>query len=281
MMKALLVLFALATFSSARALLAQENGAADVPQTIHFEGYVQPSREAELSPLVDNVVTRIAFHAGQYVHEGDLLFEFGKKGPFIEMRLSETALKDAKAQRMLADAELGRKTELYLKDLIPEAELQLAQVNRDLAEIAAERAGLAYEGAQLAYSFTELHAPFSGIISQPQVKQYQYLSTERRGDETLAILSDIDPVYVVVKVPYEEFIKRSQIFESDAEAFEGLSLSLQMPDGQLYPYEGHYFGGAFTVNPKTQLMDIWAEFPNPDLLLRPGAKVTVISSLRN
>ena len=124
------------------------------------------------------------------------------------MRLSETALKDAKAQRMLADTELGRKTELYLKDLIPEAELQLAQVNRDLAEIAAERAGLAYEGAQLAYSFTELHAPFSGIISQPHVKHHQYLSTERRGDETLAILSNIDPVYVVVKVPYEEFIKR-------------------------------------------------------------------------
>ncbi len=40
MIKALLVLFALATFSSARALLAQENGATEVPQTIRFEGYV-------------------------------------------------------------------------------------------------------------------------------------------------------------------------------------------------------------------------------------------------
>ncbi len=135
--------FGLAAGSAVGQERCEPDAAPDALQTLTFEGYVYPSREAELTPLVDNVLTEIAFHAGQYVEEGDLLFEFGKKGPLIEMKLSETALKDALAQLRLADAELNRKTELFLKELIADAEFQVSQVKRDIAEIAVERAKLA------------------------------------------------------------------------------------------------------------------------------------------
>ncbi|MCA0873760.1 hypothetical protein LCL97_23255 [Seohaeicola saemankumensis] len=145
---------------------------------LYFEGVVRPSREAELSPLVDNAVTEIHFRAGQYVEEGELLFEFGKRAPAIELRLAETALKDAQAQLRLVEADLQRKSQLFLKELISDAELQFAQAQRDISEVAVERAELTYEGAELAYGFTEIRAPFSGVMSEPFVKLFKYLDTD-------------------------------------------------------------------------------------------------------
>lgn len=257
--------------------VATEEKSAVGLQTLSFDGLVRPSREAELSPLASNAVVAIHFRAGQYVEDGDLLFEFGKRAPAIELKLAETALKDARAQLRLAEAELRRKSELFLKELISDAELEFAQAQRDISEVAVERAELTYQGAELAFGFTEIKAPFSGIISDPLVKLFKYLDTGRNRDQTLAFLADIDPVHVVVMVPYEQFLARRSILPTDEEAFAGLELSLLLPNGDDYPHKGRYFGGAFNVDEETQNLEVLAEFPNPDLVLRPGAKVTVVS----
>ncbi|MFC3612793.1 efflux RND transporter periplasmic adaptor subunit [Lutimaribacter marinistellae] len=257
-------------------VVAEEKRAVGV-EPLLFEGVVRPNREAELSPLVDNAVTEIHFRAGQYVEEGDLLFEFGKRAPAIELRLAETALKDAKAQLRLVEADLQRKSQLFLKELISDAELQFIQAQRDISEVAVERAELIYDGAELAYGFTEIRAPFSGVISEPFVKLFKYLDTGRNRDQTLAFLADIDPVHVVVIVPYEQFLARRSILATDEEGFAALELSLLLPNGDDYPHKGRYFGGAFSIDEETQTLEVLAEFPNPDLVLRPGAKVTVVS----
>ena len=256
--------------------VAEEDPAVGL-EPLFFDGIVRPSREAELSPLVNNAVTAIHFRAGQFVEEGDLLFEFGKRAPAIELRLAETALKDAKAQLRLVEADLQRKSELFLKELISEAELQFAQAQRDISEIAVERAELMHQGAELAYGFTEIRAPFSGIVSEPMVKLFKYLDTGRNRDQTLAFLADIDPVYVIVMVPYEQFLERRTTLLTDEESFAALELDLRLPNGDDYPHKGRYFGGAFNIDEETQTLKVLAEFPNPGLVLRPGAKVTVVS----
>jgi multidrug efflux pump subunit AcrA (membrane-fusion protein) len=38
--------------------------------------------------------------------------------------------------------------------------------------------------------------------------------------------------------------------------------------------------GAYQFNPETQTVEVIAEFPNPDLLLRPGVNVILQSSIR-
>ena len=58
-----------------------------------------------------------------------------------------------------------------------------------------------------------------------------------------------------------------------------LEFGLLLPGGNKYPLSGYLVGGSYEFDATMQTVAIAVEFPNPELALRPGLKVWLVSSL--
>ena len=86
---------------------------------------------------------------------------------------------------------------------------------------------------------------------------------------------------VYFRVPY---VERQRALDktgtSDAdELFDKSTLSLELPSYRIYDLPGKPEPHGEEIDQSTDVMTIWAVFPNPHNLLVPGLKVHVISHL--
>ncbi len=251
----------------------------DELSTIEYSGVVEAAREVEMAPLFDGWLTRIHFIPGQYVEEGDLLFEFSTVERNILLGMDKARLDRAQAEQSLADAELSRARQLRTREVNSEVDLLEAEARAAAAAASVKEAGLAVEFSELVLKYLTLRAPISGLISRSYVMENAYLTKAARDDTRMATITQLDPIRVAGEVPFEVFAERRAFFPTDKDTIENIELSIRLPDGTVYPHKGRYTSGGYLVSEATQALVVWADFPNPDHLLRPGLKVTVISDV--
>jgi RND family efflux transporter MFP subunit len=244
-----------------------------------FEGTVVPAREAEMTPIVSAWLDRIAFEPGQMVEQGQVLFEFHKPPAEYRLQLAEAQLAAARAQLLEAIADVKRAETLQGRNVVSAVDLEKSEAFRDVAAANVAQAEANVGLAGLGVMQMTQKAPFAGVMSAPMVRENGWQDVQD-GDITMAIITQLDPIQVKGEVPYDVYAARQKQFASDAALAEGLVLSLVLPDGEPYPHTGQLVSGGYTFEEETQKITIWAEFPNPDLFLRPGLKVKVLSKLK-
>lgn len=253
----------------------------DSPEVAEFEGTVVPAREAEITPLVSGWLNKINFAPGQYVREGDVLFEFNQTAQRLKTKLAEAQLAGARASLRNAEAKVARATILNSRNVVSQAELDQAEAARDLAGANVEQAEITVELQNIALKHLIQKAPFSGIMSEPLVRENGWQDVGGSGQNSLAmaIISQLDPIWIASEVPYSVYAARRKILKTDEATVNGIVLQIILPEGEIYPHEGKLVSGGYKFDEDTQMVRVWAEFANPDLLLRPGLKVTLRSRL--
>lgn len=241
-----------------------------------FEGTVVPVREGEITPIVSAWLDKITFAPGQVVEEGEVLFEFHKPPAELRQQLAQAQLDAARAQLLEAIAEVKRAETLQNRNVVSPVDLEKTEALRAVAAANVAQAEANLGLANLGVMQMTQKAPFSGVMSAPLVRENGWQDVQD-GDITMAIITQLDPIQVVGAVPYDVYAERQRAFGSDKALMDGLVLSLILPDGDRYPHEGKLVSGGYTFEEATQKITVWAEFPNPDLFLRPGLKVTVQS----
>ena len=123
-----------------------------------------------------------------------------------------------------------------------------------------------------------IRAPISGLISPPAVALGAFL--EAKAAPPLATIVTIDPAVVAYRVSYSERAATLEtgIARSVEELLAGVRLRLRLPGDRDYPAEAIPHAASAEVDERTGGFTVWARFPNPDALLRPGMAVTVLSS---
>ncbi len=167
--------------------------------TKSFPGRVEALNQVDLSFRVGGPLTALPVKEGQKVRRGQTLAR-------IDTRDFDIRLKSARAQAERTEADLRRFTALYEKAAISEAQLDQAQAAADVAT-----AALADAEANLAD--TTLKAPFSGIIGETFVENFQ----EVRPKEPVLSLIDASRVKLVVDLP--EFLVATARDPASFEAF--------------------------------------------------------------
>lgn len=125
------------------------------------------------------------------------------------------------------------------------------------------------------------YAPFAGIMSRPTVAEGAHLIRQARENTGMATITELDPIQVKAWVPYEVYVDHLQLLKLEGKALDRnqaadqVELLLALPNGEKYPHIGKLAGGGHEFDPKTQVMEVMAEFPNPGLLLRLGLAVTL------
>ena len=244
-----------------------------------FDGVVVPSQWVQVVPQINGVVSRILFAPGQRVSKGDVLFEMDADDFAIDVRIAQAELDEASARLSLAEDAAERQAQLLTQNATARQLARQTKIEVEIARANVDRKEGALARAQLALTRTRIVAPLSGTVGRPRVAPGAFVEAVKGA--VLAEIAELDPILVSFNVP---FVERERALEkagtSDAnELFDKSTLSLELPSERIYEHSGRpeYHGGQ--IDPSTDMMTVWAQFPNPDNVLVPGLRVRVISRL--
>ncbi len=241
----------------------------DVPVYLELVGQAIGFQDVEIRARVEGFLETMTFREGSLIRKGALLYEIDRKP--LEAIVAAAKADQATAEAKLAKAnnDVARYTPLVAKQAVSQQELDDARAAQDAARSQVEAAKATVEKATLDLSYTRVTAPLDGLIGSTLVKPGNLVG---RGQNTLlATISQINPINFrvgVTEADYLRVIKRDRPSIEAAPRAAGIQLTLA--DASVYPHPGQVSVVDRAVDPTTGTLGIQIEFPNPDMLLRPG-----------
>ena len=230
-----------------------------------FDGNVAAYLSVDLEARVPGYLTKIAFQDGAPVKKDQLLFVIEQEQYAQQVNLTKAVFEEAKIeirrqQALLKDnatsqSAVDKATSQYLQ---AEANLKLAQIN---------------------YGYTEVRAPFDGLMGRHLIDVGNYLGASPQGVK-LATIQKIDPIYVYFSINERDLLKYQKQFvnENDRKSqVNKLPVHVQLQGEEGYPHAGTLDFAANLLSTSTGSLQLRAELPNSKFSLIPGlyAKVRV------
>ena len=122
---------------------------------------------------------------------------------------------------------------------------------------------------QLNLSYCTITAPIDGRIGAVVLTKGNLVTTTTG---TLATINQLNPIRVEFSVSTDSPILAAAQADPSESQF---AISLDLPDGKPYPIKGKIAFLDNQVDTNTGTVNVYADFPNPDGLLLPGAYVNV------
>lgn len=202
----------------------------------------------ELRALEKGYLQNIYVNEGQFVKKGQLMFQ-------IMPLIYQAETQKAEAEVNFAKIEYQNTKQLADSNIVSKNELALAKAKLDKAQ-----AELSLAKAHLA--FTEIRAPFDGIMDRFNVR----LGSLVDEGELLSTLADNSKMWVYFNVPEAEYLD----YVSREKKTGNATVDLQMANHQLFDQKGIVETIEADFNNETGNIAFRATFPNPKRILRHG-----------
>lgn len=219
-----------------------------------YVSQIHSIQHIELRALERGYLEGIFVDEGQLVKEGQTLFK-------IRPVLYLAEVSRAEAEADFAQIEYRNTKALADSNVVSPNELALAKARLDKA-----RAEVSMAQAHL--GFTEIKAPFDGIMGRFHVRKGSLLD---EGD-LLSELSDNRSMWVYFNVPEAEYLK----YKRNTEAENGSKVRLKMANGETFDQGGVITAIESDFDNTTGNIAFRATFPNPNGLLRHGETGTIL-----
>lgn len=226
-----------------------------------YVAQVQSVKNIEIRAQEKGFLEKIYVDEGQYVHAGQTLFR-------IMPQLYQAELMKAKAEVEQASIELRNASTLASNNIVSSNERAMAKAKLDAANAEMKL-------AQIHLSFTDIKAPFSGMINRIPLKLGSLID---EGD-LLTSLSDNTNMYSYFNVSEPEYLS----YQTHVADRGNQQVSLIMANGESFPQNGEIQTIEGEFDNETGNIAFRAKFPNPDKLLRNGetGKVRMTIPLKN
>ncbi|MFZ9854703.1 MAG: efflux RND transporter periplasmic adaptor subunit [Limisphaerales bacterium] len=225
----------------------------DVVVSRDFVCQIRSSRNIEIRALERGYLETVNALEGQRVKEGELLFK-------IQPLVYQAELRRAEAEAQVARVEFDNTKRLADTKVVSDTELAIikAKLEKALAEV---------NLAQTHLNFTELRAPFPGLVDRLRLRNGSLVD---EGD-LLTTLSDNSEVWVYFNVPERDYLQ----YVSEAQPEERKVVELVMANGKVFNHPGRINAIEAEFNNETGTIPFRADFPNPEGLLRHGETGTI------
>lgn len=225
--------------------------------TVAYHEYVcqiHAVQHIEVRALEKGYLQNIYVDEGQLVKKGQLMFQ-------ITPIVYQAEMQTAEAEANYAEIEYLNTKALADSDVVSKNELALAKARLD-------KANALLDLAKAHLSFTEIRAPFDGIMDRFYVR----LGSLVDEGELLTTLSDNSKVWVYFNVPEAEYLE----YITKAKREEAAPVKLSMANNKLFDQPGIVETIEADFNNETGNIAFRATFPNPDGILRHGGTGNIL-----
>ena len=272
----------------------------DLQRQITLSGTIEPFQRARLHSKVAGYLEWINVDIGDRVAKGQILAKLEVPEMADQYSTAQAELGIVESDRTHAEAELERaRADLELKkltfgrlqgvaseepDMVPlqrvdeaRAEYQLAQATVKVlesrirqVESQMKKALANLEGLQTLMSYTEIKAPFRGLVTERTVDPGTLIQVGSNSQtaQPIVTIASTDVLRVFVDVPETEvpFVQR------------GDSALIQVPALPSYSFEARITRFSGALSPATRTMRTEIDIPNQGNILKPGmyGEVTLI-----
>ena len=230
-----------------------------------FDGNVAAYLSVDLEARVPGYLTKIAFQDGAQVKKDQLLFVIEQDQYAQQVNLTKAVFEEAKI-------EITRQ-----KALLKDNATSQSAVDKAMSQYLQAEANLKL--AQINYGYTEVRAPFDGLMGRHLIDVGNYLGASPQGVK-LATIQKIDPIYVYFSINERDLLKYQKRFVNENERksqVNKLPVHVQLQGEEGYPHTGTLDFAANLLSTSTGSLQLRAELPNNKTSLIPGlyAKVRV------
>jgi len=220
----------------------------DTTITKEYVSQIHSIQHIEIRAQERGYLEKIYVDEGQMVKKGQLLFK-------IMPALYEAELKKSKAEVSFTAIEYQNAKKLADEKVVSPNELAMAKAKLEKAN-----AEMALSKVHL--QFTEIRAPFDGIIDKFHVRQGSLVDE----GELLTELADNSSMWVYYNVPESEYLD----YQEKAGKNGKMKVNLLMANNKVFPYSGVVETIEADFDNETGNIPFRATFPNPKKLLRHG-----------
>ncbi len=219
----------------------------DTSITKQYVAQIRSIRNIELRAQEKGYLQNIYVDEGQFVKKGQLLFK-------IMPQLYEAEKQKAEAEAQAAEIELQNTKTLSDKNIVSKNEYLMAQakLNKAKAEL---------KLAQTHLAFTDIRAPFDGLINRLNMK----LGSLVEEGELLSSLSDNSKMWVYFNVSEPEYLTYEEARNKGQ-----LKVQLMMANKEIFRHPGVVETIEGEFNNENGNIAFRATFPNSEGLLRHG-----------
>ncbi|MES0826589.1 efflux RND transporter periplasmic adaptor subunit [Ruegeria sp. SCP11] len=248
--------------------------AEDVTLFSELPGRVAALGVAEVRPQVSGIVIERLFQEGGTVKEGDAMYRIDDAVYEAQVQQSTASVAQAEARLTAAEKEEKRVAELLVRNVASQQAVDSAVAERDAAQAALLVAKAQLQAAKIDLEHTVIRAPLSGRVGRALATQGALVTAQQA--EPLAVIRQIDKVYVDVAVSTQDVLRFNRAIATQPAALQSLdpTVTVTLADGSTFDQTGTVLAAEPQVDPQTGVSVLRIEFPNPKQIVLPGMYVT-------
>lgn len=240
-----------------------------------YPAVIRGIQDVEIRPKVSGFITKICVKEGQTVKAGELLFVIDNVTYEAAVRQAQASVNTASAQLNTAKLTYENSKKLFANKVIGAYEMQSAQNSYESAEAQLSQAKAALVSAKENLSFCYVKSPSNGVIGTLPYKVGALVSSS--STQPLTTVSNISTMEVYFSMNEKEMLELSKTAGGMVDAISKYPpVYLQLADGTTYQHEGKVAKVSGVIDQTTGSVQVIAQFPNPEHLLKSGGSGSVV-----
>ncbi len=246
----------------------------DTSYTSEYVAEIESIKYVEVRTKARGFIEKVHVDEGQFVQQGQLLFSISNKALSQELQQSLAVYKNTIAELKAAEVECANTQKLTDKNIVSKSELEMAEAKVEALKAKVEEAQASQSKAALNLSFSQIRAPYSGLINRLPHKNG---SLVQEGD-ILTTISDNREVFAYFNLSEADYLN---YITNKTE--EKQIVRLLLANNTLYDHEGKVETIESEFDASTGNIAFRARFPNPQGFLKHGAngKIVIKKDLKN
>ena len=244
--------------------VSQSDAALETAYPATLEG----ENDVEIRPQVSGFLTKVLVDDGDHVSKGQTLFLIDQVQLQAAVDQAQAAVAVAQANVNTCQTNATNNKILLDKNIISASAYQTSEDALNSAKAQLSQAQAALTSARKNLSYTVVKAPAAGVVGTIDFKEGALVSPST----LLTMLSNNGEMDAVFSMTEKDLLSlTANGSRTLKEALAAMpEVSLQLADGNIYPYKGKVISVSGVLNAATGSATAKAHFPNPDGILHTG-----------
>jgi RND family efflux transporter MFP subunit len=238
-------------------------------------GNTAPVNDTTLVARVVGFLQAINYKDGDGVKAGTQLFVIEQEPYQLALEQAQSAVSSADAAAKQSEASYNRTAELVKKGFATQQDLDAASAQQAADAARQKQSAVDVKQAQLNLSYTEVKAPFDGVVTARQVSIGELVGGTT---STLATIVQLNPIYVDFNVSEKDVLRiRAEMAKRGitAQDLKKVPVEIGLQNETGYPHKGTLDYAAPILTAATGTLAVRAVLPNDGRQLLPGYFVRV------